>query len=163
LQRLFLGARGLACKFLGKRIVGAFLVPQDADNPPAAAIIEHLNAVDAACERSFTRSVAGLVAAKDLSDISERFDAIHDRTLVKGVLKEVVACGLGIVFDAHRANAGGTVSVLRGGSEAGLRQEEGTEAIPIALARRTGNHTVERCENAVDRLHVVGACSGGAG
>src|SRR5690349_2472140 len=108
----FLVSGRLGGEFLGKRIVAALLVPQDADNPPARAVVEQLNTVDAASERRFSGTATGLVAAEDLRDVSKSFDAIHDRAFEKGMLQKIIAGPLGVVFDAHRADARCAVGVL---------------------------------------------------
>src|SRR5215471_1008999 len=158
LEDLFLGAGRFRGKFLGERIVGALLIPKDADDPPTSAIIEQLNAVDPAGERGLSRSMAGFVAAEDLRDVSECFNPIHDGTFKESVLQKVIACTLGVVFDAHRANARGAVRILYCGRETSLRQKQGAETIPVAYAGRTGDHTVKSGEDAVDGLDVFGAC-----
>jgi hypothetical protein len=155
--QLFLIGGGFGGEFLGKRIVGALLVPQDADNPPTAAVVEQLNAIDAASERRFSGSATGLVAAEDLCDVSESFDAIHDGALKKGVLQEIIAGSFGVVLDAHRADPRGAIGVLGSGGEARLRQKQGAKAVPVAWSGRTGDHAVEGRQDAVDGIHVIGA------
>ena len=77
---------GFGGKFLGERVVGALLVPEDADDPPAFAIISQLDTVNAAGEGRFTGGVAGFVAAEDLGDVAKRLDAADDGTFEKAML-----------------------------------------------------------------------------
>src|SRR6266436_2499820 len=86
LQLGFASGSGFCCKFLGERVVRAFGVPEDADDPPTLAVVEELEAVDAARERRFAGDVAGLVATEDLGDVPERFNTIDDRILEEAVL-----------------------------------------------------------------------------
>jgi hypothetical protein len=65
-SELFLFRRRFGGKFLWKRIAGTLLVPQDAHDPPAIAVTEQLNAVDAAGEGRLSGSVPGFIAAEDL-------------------------------------------------------------------------------------------------
>src|SRR5215472_135741 len=162
IRKSFPFAGRLGGKFLGERVVVALLVPQDAHNPPSAAIVKQLNAVDPASKRSFAGSASGFVAAEDLGDVSEGLDAIHDGTFIKSMFCEVTAGPPGVILDAHGTDANGTIRVLGGRSEASQRQEQRAEAIPVALASGAGNHAVERHENTVDGLHVLGARSGNA-
>jgi len=48
------------------------------------AVVEELNADDAAGEGLFVRRGAGFVAAEDLSDVAELLNAIGDRVFVEG-------------------------------------------------------------------------------
>jgi len=146
----------LGSKFLGKRVVVALLVPQDADNPPTAAIVKQLNAVDAAGKRSFAGRAARFVAAEDLGNVSKGLDAIHDGAFEESVLCEVAARPLGVIFDAHGVDSRGAIRVLNGGGEASLRQKQRTEAIPVAFPGRARNYAVKRRQNAVDGLDVLG-------
>src|SRR5579863_4276767 len=84
----------------GERIARALLVPEDADDPPAIAVIEKLNAVDAARERLAARSAARFIAAENLRDVAELFDAIGDGRFVEGVRHEISAAALDVVFHA---------------------------------------------------------------
>ena len=102
------------------------------------------------------------IAAENLGDVSEGLDAIHDGTLIKSVLREVTAGSRGVIFNAHGMDAKGTIRVLAGGSEPPLRQEQRAEAIPVSFASGAGDHAIERRENTVDGLHVIGARRGNA-
>src|SRR5437879_9741268 len=87
--KLFLTTRLLDGKFLWKRIASTLLVPQNAHDPPAVAVIEQLNAVDAAGEGRLSGSVPGFMAAKNLRDVSKGLNGTHDGALEEGVLVEV--------------------------------------------------------------------------
>src|SRR6266849_11075250 len=78
-------------EFGRKGVGGGFFVPEDADDPPTAAVIEKLDAVDASGEGLFATGVAGFVTAEDVDDIAEFFDAIDDGTLEERMSLEVAA------------------------------------------------------------------------
>ncbi len=111
----------------------------------------------------FSRGVAGFVAAEDLRNVSEGFDAVHDGTFEKSMLQEVAARAFGVVLDSHGPYPGGAIRILGGSGEARLRQKQRAEAVPVAFAGGPGDYAVERGQNAVDRLHVFGAGGRNAG
>lgn len=115
---------GLGGEILGKRIVGPLFVPEDADDPPALAVIEELNAVDAAREGRFAGVVARFIAAEDLRDVAEGFDAAVNGRFEKTVLEEVSAATSDVVLDSVGMNANGAVGGLAGGGEMRARKEE---------------------------------------
>src|ERR1700722_3482352 len=85
--------------FGGDGVRGGFGVPEDGDGPVAVAVLEELEAVDAAGERGgVVDVVAGLVGAPDLHDVAELLDLIVD-----GVFEEA---GRG-----HSGAAAGDVTV----------------------------------------------------
>jgi hypothetical protein len=153
---------GLGGEILGKRIIGALFVPEDADDPPTLAIIEELKAVNAAGEGGFARVVAGFVAAEGLSDVAEGFDAAMDGRFEKTVLEEVSAAAGDVVLDGVGMNANGAVGGLAGGGEMRAGKEERAEAIPVALAGRAGDHGVESDEDMIDGVDVFGFSGGSA-
>ena len=76
------------------------------EDPPALAVVEELNAVDAAGEGLFVRSVAGFVAAEDLGDVPEFLDAIDDGGFVEAVGGEEFSGALDVVVDDEKARGG---------------------------------------------------------
>src|SRR5437867_1319379 len=142
-------------KFLRERVVRAFLVPEDADDPPAFAIVGQLDAVNAAGEGRFTGGVAGFVAAEDLGDVAKRLDAADDRALEKAMLCEIAAGARYITFHGARTNVNVALAILSGGGVSGAGQEQGTKTIPIALTGRAGDDVVESGEDGVDGFDVV--------
>src|SRR6267378_3681953 len=122
----YLFAVGLDGKFLGQRIIGTLFVPEDADNPPALAIVGQLETVDAAGEGRFTGGAAGFVATEDLGDVAKRLHAAHDRAFEKTVLCEIAAGARYISFHGARTNVNIPFAVLSGGGESGARQKQGT-------------------------------------
>ena len=146
----------LGGEFLGQRVIGALFIPENADDPPALAVVEKLKAVDAAREGRFASGVARFVTAEDLSDVAEGLDAVHDRVFEETVLEEVTAGARSVFIGAHRTKVDGSVGAFCGGGEARCGKKEGAEAAPIALAGRAGDDVVDRRHDAVDGLHVVG-------
>src|SRR6266850_469603 len=142
-------------KFLGERIVGTLLVPEDADDPPALAIVDQLETVDAAGEGRLTGSAAGLVAAEDVGNVAKRLDAADDRTLEKAMLSEIAAGARYITFHRARTNVNIAFAVLSGGGESGAGQEQRTKTIPITLPGRAGDDVVDSSEDIVDGFNVV--------
>jgi len=128
-------------------IGGGFFVPQDAQDPPAGAVVEELDAIDAAGEGLFVRSVAGFVAAEDLRDVTEFLDPVDDGGFEKAMCIEVRSRVLDIVVDGEEARGGGC-RVFCGAGEAGSGGEEGAEAVPVALARRARDDVVDRAQGA---------------
>src|ERR1700722_2946760 len=117
---------GLGGEILGQRIVRALFVPQDADDPPAFAVVEKLEAVDAARERRFAGGVTRFVAAENLGDVAEGLHAIDDGTFEEAGFEEVAAGELGVVAGAHGTKAHGTIGAFFGsGGARGGREERG--------------------------------------
>src|SRR2546427_6228679 len=113
--KLFLTTRLLDGKFLWKRIASTLLVPQNAHDPPAVAVIEQLNAVDAASEGRLSGSVPGFIAAKNLRDVSIGLNATHDGALEEGVLREVIASQPDVIFDTHGVDSNNTIPAFAPG------------------------------------------------
>src|ERR1700687_548917 len=140
---------------------GGFFVPEDAEDPPAGAVVEKLDAVDTAGEGLFVGSGAGGVAAEDLSDVAEFLDLVGDGAFVEGGRFEVAACAAGVAFDIEKANR--VAVFLCSGGETGFGDEEGAEAVPVAIAGGAGASVVDGFEDTVERIYVVGPGSGHAG
>jgi len=153
---------GLGGEILGERIIRALFVPEDANDPPALAVVEELKAVDAAREGRFAEGVAGFVAAEDLGDVAEGFDAAVDGRFEKTVLEEVCAATIDVVIDGVGMDADGAVCRFAGGGEMRAGEEERAEAIPVALAGRTRDYRVESDEDMIDRVNVFGFGGGSA-
>jgi len=154
---------GFGGEIFGEGVVGALGVPEDADDPPAFAVVEELDAVDAAREGCFAGGVAGFVAAEDLRDVAVGFDAVDDRAFEETILEEIATRALGVVVDGVGADADGAVGRDAGGSEVRGGNEQGTETIPVAFAGRAGDDVVEGGHEAVDGFDVFGFGGGGAG
>lgn len=126
----------LGCEIFGERIVGALFVPQDADDPPALAVVEELKAVDAACEGGFASVVAGFVAAEDLSDIAKSLDAAADGRFEETVFEEIGAAAVDVIIHGVGMDADGAVGRFASRGEVRTGEEERAEAGPVSLARR---------------------------
>jgi collagen type III alpha len=142
---------------------GRFGVPEDVDDPVAVAVLEELEAVDASGEGGGVGwGVAGFVGAPDLDDVAE-------------LLGDVVG---GFFVEAHGGHAGGGAGDVavdgegegvgvgaggEGGDEAGVGEEEGAHAVPVAgLALGAGDDGVDGVEEGV-RCGYVGGLGGGPG
>src|SRR6266403_880720 len=141
-------------EFLGQRIIGALLVPKNAYDPPALAIVCQLKTVDATGERRCPRVVPGFVAAKDMGDVAKGLDATDDRTFEKTMLGEVTASAGDILLDGARANVNIAFAVLSGRGECGAGQKQRTKTIPVAVAGRTGDHAIDGRQDAIGGLDV---------
>src|ERR1700685_4871468 len=71
--------------FLRQWIIPSFAVPQNTHHPPALAVIQHLDAIDAALKRFSARRIARLITTEHLRDISITLRPVHDRILIKGL------------------------------------------------------------------------------
>ena len=150
-------AAWLGCKFFRKKIIAALLVPHDAEHPPAGAVVEKLNTIDAASKRFLGRGVARLITAEDLGDITETLDAIDDGGFEESVLREVCAGAFDVIVDGEETNRGSRgVNARNDGSEASFGDEQGAEAVPVTFARRTGDDVVNSVQDGVDRGNVSG-------
>ena len=107
-------------EFLGQRVVGALFVPENVDDPPALAVVDHLDAVNAAGEGRFAEGVAGFVAAENLRDGAEGLDVIDDGLFEEAIFQEVAAAEADVVLDAVGADVDGAVGRFSGGSQAGV-------------------------------------------
>ncbi len=101
-----------------------------------------MDAVDAADEGLFGGGVARFVAAEDLGDVAEAFDAIDDGGLKEAVGGEIFAGALDVVVDGEKTDGAGG-GILSGAGEASFGDEERAEAIPVAVARRAGDDVVD--------------------
>jgi hypothetical protein len=133
--------RALALEKRGRnRLVGAFVVPHHADDPPPASIVEQLNAVDAP---NWTR-VRGIpmrfVRAKRLHDIPEGFARASDLALAEPVPRRPTRRLPDIVI--HRLDADHPCATVRWPNrwhESSARHEERTESI----GRRSGADRID--------------------
>src|SRR2546428_8985765 len=70
-------------------VLRTFVLPVDRQDPPAACIVEKLNAIDPTHERRrIVRIVARLVCAPGMRNLAELFDAARDLFFIKTVLRE---------------------------------------------------------------------------
>jgi len=153
---------GFSSEILRERIIGPLFVPEDADDPPALAVVENLKAVDAAREGRFAEGVAGFVAAEDLSNVAEGFDAAVDGRFEKTVLEEVSAAAVDVIIHGVGMDADGAVGSFASGSEVRAGEEERAETIPVALAGRAGDHRVESNKDMIDGVDIFGFRRGSA-
>ena len=106
--------------------------------------------------------MARFVAAEDLGDVAEALDFIDDGGFEETVGEEVFARAVDVVFDGEKANGVGTFP-FDGAGEAAFGNEEGAEAVPVALAWRAGDDVVDRKHDVVDGIDVGGLGDGNAG
>src|SRR6266851_1176283 len=153
----------LGGEFLGNRVIGPLFVPKNAYDPPALAIVRQLKAVDATGGGRFTRSVPGFVTAKDMGDVAKGLNAADDRTFEKTMLRKVTAGASDILLDGARANVNIAFAVLSGGGESSAGQEQRTKTIPVAVAGRTGDHTIDGSQDTIGGFDVLRLGSGDLG
>src|SRR6266851_8046178 len=152
--------------FFGDGIGGAFAVPEDVDDPVAVAVLEELEAVDAAGEGGGVCGVvARLVGAPDVDYVSELLDLVVDAALEEAAGGHVSAAAGDVVVDGEEDGVGvGRVLGGAGGNEASVREEEGAHAVPVAgLAPGAGDDVVDRGDNGVDGVDVCGLGRGPVG
>src|SRR2546423_6245466 len=99
----------LACAlkiFFRERRLRRLGLPEDADDPPALAVVHQLDAVDAAREGlRVVGLVATFVCAPGVDDVAVGFDAARDLLLVEALSGEKLARALGVavnVVDVRR-------------------------------------------------------------
>jgi len=141
-------------------IIWPLFIPENVHDPPTLAVKRHLKAIDAAGEGRFAGSVAGFIAAEDLRDVAEGLHAADDGVFEESVFQEIGPGEADLIFDAIWANANYAVGRFFGRREAGIGHEKRAEAVPITFSRRSGDHVVERGQNAFDGFDVVGLCGG---
>jgi hypothetical protein len=152
--------------FGGDGVGWGFGVPIDVDDPVAFAVLEELEAVDAAGEGSgVVGVVAGFVGAPDLDDVAELLDLIvdgmfeeagrgHSDTAAGDVTVDGEEDGVSVGGGAAWGGGHGG-----GGDEAGVGEEERTHAVPVAgLALGAGYNAVDGGENGLGRADVFGLC-----
>src|SRR5216684_528433 len=153
----------LGGEFLGNRIIGPLFVPKNAYDPPPLAIVSQLKTVDATGERRFSWGAPGFVAAKDMGDVAKGLDAADDRTFEKTMLGNVTAGAGDMLLDGARANVKIAFTDLSGRGECGAGQKQRTKTIPVAVAGRTGDHTIDGSQDAIGGFDVLRLGSGDLG
>ena len=122
-----------------------FSFPVDAEHPPPLAVIEELNAVDAAREGlGVIFGVAGFVGAPYMSDVVPEFRAIGDRMFKKAFfVKKCLATG-SVLIRRKYPDSESALGIFSTGHQSGSGVKEGAEAVPVAFPCGAGNHVVER-------------------
>ena len=145
-------------------MVRRFRIPEDVDDPVAIAVLEELEAVDAADEGGGVGGrVAGLVGAPDLDDVAVVLGHVMDGAFVETHGGHAGAGASDVAVDG-KDDGVGVAGRGNGGDEARVGDEERTHAIPVAgLALRTGNDTVDRVEDGLGRTDVRGLRDGPTG
>ena len=145
-------------------MVWGFGVPEDVDDPVAIAVLEELEAVDAADEGcGVGGGVAGLVGAPYLDDVAVLLCHIVDGALVEAHGGHAGAGAGDVAVDGENDGVG-VAGGGNGGDEAGVGNEERAHAVPIAgLALRTGDDAVDGVEDRLGRADVCGLGDGPAG
>src|SRR5260370_7524569 len=87
---------------VGKGVSGFFAFPVDGHNPPAAAVVQELKAIDAAREGLFALGVTRFVSAPDVSDAVPDLDAIGDRVLTKALFRTLISTPLAVSAGSRR-------------------------------------------------------------
>ena len=87
------------------RVLRTFVLPINRQDPPAASIVEKLNAIDPAHERcGIARIVARFICAPDMRDLAELFDPPRDLFFVERCSREI---------SFHPRNVGSDIQNLR--------------------------------------------------
>src|SRR2546423_11897386 len=128
-------------------------LPEDADDPPALAVVHQLYAVDAARERlRVVGLVSALVRAPSVDDMAVGFDAARDLFFVEALLGEKFARALDVAVNVvdvrriffrpgqRRVGRRARRSNRRGRHQTRARNEERAHPVPVApLARGAGD------------------------
>src|ERR1051326_1139105 len=80
-----------------------FCLPVDCKNPPSSAVIQKLEAVDAAGERLVAFGVVRLIGAPDVGNVVPLLHMIRDRILKKSFFAEVILAAFGILIGCKGA------------------------------------------------------------
>src|SRR5215467_5913995 len=131
-------------------------LPIHGKDPPAAAVVEELKAIDAAGKRFFLRSMTRLVGAPDVSDVVPAFNAIDHWTFVETFFgKKVLGAG-GVFIGRDDKRADGSLVVTAAGDHTRAGKIERAEAVPVARrAGGTGDHVINRANNVLDRVNIT--------
>lgn len=132
-----------------------FSFPIDAEHPPALAVAEKLNAVDAASEGlGVIFGMAGFVGAPYVSDVVPKLSTIGDRVFKKAFfIKECLAAS-GILVRRKYPDCEDALGIFSARHESGSGVEERTETVPVAFACGAGNNIVERRQQMLRGVHI---------
>src|SRR5208337_3852024 len=130
-------------EFRRQGISRSLRVPQDRLHPPPLAIIQQLNAVDAALEGRVRYTATRSVAAENLRDASKALGPVHDGFFVKRFLGKDHTGITNELVDAPCQNGLRAVWPSADFRKTRLRQKQGTEAIPVAPTRGPGNDVID--------------------
>src|SRR5215469_5133485 len=111
--------------------------PIDCDNPPAAAVVQKLDAVNSSSKRFLSLSVPRLVSAPDVGEVVPGLNAVGYRRLIKTFFIEKALCPLRILIwrEIVCADLAGFVATARNKSCSGVKQR--AKAVPVARSGRT--------------------------
>src|SRR6185369_477342 len=145
--------------FCGNRVLCAFVLPVDRQNPPAFAVIEELKAVYAAHEWfGIAQTVTRFVCAPNMSDPSKLLRYPRDFRFVETFLQKWFH-SRDVLFDIQQLRFKFDVVSSRDTRRrhyAGIRIKERPLAIPVVLlSSRPGDYIVSGDDDCVDRLHVA--------
>src|SRR5262249_30893906 len=140
IRRKNTGSRGRSGVQIGKGIAGALVVPRDREHPPAVAVVEELDAVDAADEGLLAGRACELVRGEDVRDVSEDELAARDFDLEEGILLEHRRAGRDVTLDVEEVHDAAAARLRARRGELRARIEELSLAVPVARrAGRTGD------------------------
>src|SRR5262249_42929947 len=136
---------------IGQGVVGCLVVPRDGEDPPAAAVEEELDSVDAAQKGRTVRRATSFISGKHLRLVAEDEDAARRLDLVEVVLLEKRRAGLDVtveIEDLPSISARGRIS---GWHQPRLGKKELSFPLPVPRTRRSRDDLVQRAKKPVDR------------
>lgn len=135
-----------------------FTFPIDRNHPPAGAIVEQLNAVDAPSKWLLAPGVPRFIGAPHVRDVVPDLGPVGDRSFVEAFFVKEGFCPLRILIYRQVVGADLTAFIAVAGYQPGARIEERTEAVPIAWSGRAGDGVVKRGNSVLHAVHIGGIC-----
>src|ERR1051326_609176 len=133
-----------------------FRLPVNAEDPPAAAVVKKLEAVDAAREGLFAFGVARLVGAPDVGDVVPLLHPVGDRVFKEAFFAEKILASGGVFIRGQDAQCGCALVAAASGNHTSASVVEAAGAVPVALAGGTGDDVIDCGDDVVDRVHITG-------
>src|SRR5579872_5937151 len=140
------------------RTVRPLRIPNDRKAQPALPVVVERHAVNPPREGPFLFRVARFIRREDHRHLSKLFGPPRDLALEKSLFTEMLRSVLCVILHAQHAIPKRPVGLLENRLEPPIRSKQRTKAVPVPLARRPGNHVVNRTDNRVQRLHVLRIC-----
>src|SRR5215472_6052931 len=139
-------------------MVFVFGFPVNTENPPPAAVVQKLKAIDASSKGLFALGVTRLVRAPDVGHVVPDFDAVGNGSLKEALGRESAFAAGDVVLRAEDSCRHDALVVAITGNQAGARIEQRAETVPIAGgAGGAGDHVIDRGKDVIDRVHIAGA------
>src|SRR5437016_6616102 len=129
--------------------------PEYVQHPPAAAVMHQLNAVDAAGKGFLAFGVARLVGAPHMRNTVPQLNTIDDRSFKEALFFKDRLDPFNIFVRCENSCGYRAILAAAGRNKLGAGIKQRVEAVPIASARRTGNHVIKSSNNVLNAVHLT--------